>query len=66
MSLLTTKQQHELVGFIVEDFGGDLDEETFTDAVLLMFEDIAGLDSAHELAVRSTVTHLWKIYDDQH
>jgi hypothetical protein len=65
MSPLTTEQEHQLVGFITEDFGADLNHDSFTEAALQSFEDIAGLDSVNESVTQPIINRLWRIYDEQ-
>lgn len=62
MSLLAIEQERELMEFIIEDFGIDLDRDQFSDAALHMFEDIAGFDSADESEIQPILSRLWRIY----
>lgn len=61
--MLTTEQESDLVQFITEDFGGDLDHDDFVECCLQMFEDIAGLESLDDKQTKTITTRLWRLYD---
>ena len=60
--MLTTEQERDLVNFIIEDFGVDLDKEAFVDCCLQMFEDISGFECLSDTEIRSITNQLWSIY----
>lgn len=41
---ITDDQLQDLVTYITEDFGSDIDHDTFTTALLAMLEDVAGME----------------------
>lgn len=61
--MLTTKQESDLVQFITEDFGSDLDHADFVECCHQMFEDIAGLESLDDHQTMTITTRLWRLYD---
>lgn len=63
--MLVAEQEINLVRFIAEDFGNDLDHEEFIDRCLQMFEDIAGLECLNDEQTESVTTRLWRLYDQQ-
>lgn len=60
--MLTSEQESDLVQFIVEDFGSDLDHDDFVECCLHMFEDIAGLECLDDDQTESITTRLWRLY----
>ena len=60
--MLTTEQENDLVQFITEDFGSDLNHYDFVDCCLQMFEDIAGLECLDDDQTQSIITRLWSLY----
>lgn len=60
--MLTTEQESDLVQFITEDFGADLDHDDFVECCLQMFEDIAGLESLDDNQTKTITTRLWRLY----
>ena len=63
MNHLTENELRELVDLVVNTHGSSLSEEAFNDAVLMLFEDIAGMESCllhdHYLGL------LWDLYHDR-
>ncbi len=60
--MLTTEQENDLVQFITEDFGSDLDNDDFVEYCLQMFEDIAGLECLDDHQTETITTRLWRLY----
>ena len=60
--MLTTEQENDLVQFITEDVGADLDHDDFVECCLQMFEDIAGLECLDDEQTQSITTRLWRLY----
>lgn len=60
--MLMTEQESNLVQFIIEDFGADLDHDDFVECCLKMFEDIAGLECLDDDQAESITTRLWRLY----
>ena len=68
---LSDYQLNTLVQIVVENFGPNLNRQTFADAVLALFEHIAGFETltqrstAHHVRRREFLYHLVKIYAEQ-
>ncbi len=62
MQLLTRDQESDLIQFVIEDFGRNLSNEDFADAIRQMLEDVSGFEAAHELCISKLIAKLWKIY----
>lgn len=60
--MLSTEQENDLVQFITEDFGSDLDNGDFVECCLQMFEDIAGLECLDDHQTETITTRLWRLY----
>lgn len=60
--MLTTEQELDLVKFIIEDFGVDLDKDKFVECCLQMFEDISGFECLSDTETRSITNRLWSNY----
>ncbi len=60
--MLTTEQENDLVQYITEDFGTDLDHDDFVECCLQMFEDIAGLEGLDDNQTKTITTRLWRLY----
>jgi len=60
--MLSTEQENDLVQFITEDFGSDLDNGDFVECCLKMFEDIAGLECLDDHQTETITTRLWRLY----
>jgi hypothetical protein len=63
MNHLSENELRELIEIIVHSHGSSLSEEAFNDAVLMLFEDIAGMESClfHHLYLDL----LWDLYHDR-
>ena len=63
MNQLSENELKELIEIVVHSHGSSLSEEAFNDAVLMLFEDIAGMESCllhdHYLGL------LWDLYYDR-
>jgi hypothetical protein len=62
MKSLTNGRKLQLVDIIIEEFGNDLDVDTFTDALLGLLEDVAGFETANEIAIINLTQQLWSQY----
>ena len=60
--MLTVGQERDLVQFIIEDFGSDLDPDDFIEFCLQMFEDIAGLECLDGHQTITIIARLWRLY----
>jgi hypothetical protein len=68
---LTTNQLNMLVEIVTEENGSMLPRQEFTDIVLLMCEDIAGLEQMTRIQSNQLLKKLWSRYQrsnsaDQH
>lgn len=61
---LTDNQLQRLAQYLIDDFGLDLTDQKLTDCVLLLFEDIAGFETADARLTQSTVNQIRKRYYD--
>lgn len=61
--MLTTEQENDLVQFITEDFGTDLDHDAFVECCLQLFEDITGLECLDDDQTKTITTRLWRLYE---
>jgi F0F1-type ATP synthase delta subunit len=59
---LSTDQQKRLVNIISDQFGHTLTRETFTDQVLLLFEDISGFEMISDSESQTIINQLWSYY----
>ena len=59
---LSADQQKILVDIISDQFGHTLTRETFTDQVLLLFEDISGFEMISDSESQSIINQLWSYY----
>jgi hypothetical protein len=62
---LSDAECHALVDFIIDRFGTGLSELDFVDCVLLLFEDIPGLEQCNAQSHQSMLDSLWRLYCDQ-
>ena len=62
MLALTKRQQQTLIKIIAYKFGSDLSQEDFTDQLLMLFEDIAGMEFLEEGELESITDNLWRQY----
>ena len=63
MNLLSENELKELIEIVVHSHGSSLSEEAFNDAVLMLFEDIAGMESC--LLHHHYLDLLWDFYHDR-
>jgi len=63
MNHLTENELRELIELVVHSHGSYLSEEAFNDAVLMIFEDIAGMESC--LLHHYYLGLLWDFYYDR-
>jgi hypothetical protein len=59
---LSTDQQQSLINIISDQFGPYLSFETFTDQVLLLFEDISGFERMSDSESQTIINQLWSYY----
>ena len=59
---LSVDQQKTLVNIISDQSGHTLTRETFTDQVLLLFEDISGFEMISGSESQSVINQLWSYY----
>jgi hypothetical protein len=59
---LSDFQLDTLVKIVVENFGLNINRQTFTDAALALFEDIAGFETLTQRATAHYVRRLWLKY----
>ncbi len=64
MKHFTDDQEKELVEFVIEDFGTELNRDDFIGATLEMFDDIAGLEAIDGLSLSMLTNKLWRLYCD--
>lgn len=60
--MLNDQEKSDLITYIFEDFGSDLDREEFIDRCLQLFEDISGFECLNDKQIQSITTQLWSIY----
>ncbi len=65
MFQLSTSELIEIVSFINDYNGTGLSKRDFIDCVLMLFEDISGLEHFDAHAYQSTLESLWRLYCDQ-
>ena len=63
MNHLSENELRELIEIVVHSHGSSLSEEAFNDAVLMLFEDIAGMESC--LLHDHYLVLLWDFYHDR-
>ena len=63
MNHLTENELRELIEIVVHSHGSYLSEEAFNDAVLMLFEDIAGMELC--LLHLHYLDLLWDLYHDR-
>ena len=59
---LTPAQLNELIAIIAEDHGLDLRQHRFNDIVLMLCEDIAGLETLTPIQRNQLLKKLWSQY----
>lgn len=62
MQSLTTEQKETLVEIIKDEFGEEISLDEFTDILLGMLEDVAGLEAIPQQEVNKLTNQLWKNY----
>ena len=62
---LSDTECHALVNIIIECHGSGLSETDFIDSVLMVFEDIPGLEQCNAQPHQSMLDSLWRLYCDQ-
>ena len=63
MNHLSENELGELIELVVHSHGSSLSQEAFNDAVLMLFEDIAGMESS--LLHHHYLDLLWDFYHDR-
>ena len=63
MNQLSENELRELIEIVAHFHGSSLSEEAFNDAVLMLFEDIAGMESC--LLHHHYLGLLWDLYYDR-
>jgi hypothetical protein len=64
MQSLTTEQKQHLVEIISEEFGTELNNAEFTDALLGLLEDVPGFETAKQSTINKLVNQLWSNYHE--
>lgn len=64
MNRLTTKQKQQLVEIITEEFGTELPQTEFTDALLGLLENVPGFETAKQSTINKLTTQLWSKYHE--
>ena len=59
---LSDTECHEIVNFIIDQHGDALSILVFIEGVLLLFEDIAGLEHFDVQSNQSKLDYLWRLY----
>jgi hypothetical protein len=62
MKPLTRKQLTNLTDFIREMYGDNLAEFDFTDAFLLVLEDVSGYEVTDEHTLTPLISNAWQLY----
>ena len=62
MLALTKQQQQTLIEIITEKFGSDLPHDEFVDQLMMLFEDVAGMECVDDGALRLMTDNLWRRY----
>lgn len=65
MHTLTREKRETLVEIINEVLGPQLEFDQFADAMLALFEDIAGFETIPEKKAKRLLNQLWRKYRDQ-
>lgn len=64
MQSLTTEQKQHLVEIISEEFGTEMNNAEFTDALLGLLEDVPGFETAKQSTINKLVNQLWNNYHE--
>ena len=59
MKSLTTEQKQQLVEIINEEFGTEMNNAEFTDALLGLLEDMPGFETAKQSTINKLTQQLW-------
>jgi len=62
---LSDSESYALISCIIDRYGDGLSQQDFIDCVLLLFEDIAGLEHFAAQCNQSTLNYLWRLYCEQ-
>ncbi len=62
---LSDTECHEIVNFIIDQHGDGISELVFIEGVLLLFEDVAGLEHFAAQSNHSMLDYLWRLYCEQ-
>lgn len=64
MKSLTTEQKQQLVEIINEEFGTEMNNTEFTDALLGLLEDMPGYETAKQSTINKLTQQLWSKYHE--
>lgn len=64
MKSLTTEQKQQLVEIISEEFGTEMNNAEFTDALLGLLEDMPGYETAKQSTINKLANQLWSKYHE--
>ena len=64
MKSLTTEQKQQLVEIINEEFGTEMNNSEFTDALLGLLEDMPGFETAKQSTINKLTNQLWSKYHE--
>lgn len=64
MESLTTEQMHELLEIINEEFGTEMQQDEFADALHSLLEDIPGFETTSQRTINQLTTQLWSQYHE--
>ena len=64
MNTLTNEQKQQLVEILNEEFGAEMNNAEFTDALLGLLEDVPGLETAKQSTINKLVKQLWSKYHE--
>ena len=64
MKSLTTEQKQQLVEIINEEFGTEMNNSEFTDALLGLLEDMPGFETAKLNTINKLTNQLWSNYHE--
>jgi hypothetical protein len=64
MQSLTTDQKQHLVEIISEEFGTEMNNAEFTDALLGLLEDVPGFETAKQSTINKIANQLWSKYHE--
>ena len=61
---LSSEQIHELVTFVIEQFGVDLSGDELTESIHLVLEDVPGIESESEQDIHRLLNQVRNQYHD--